>query len=550
MTTLRKGSFCGLILFLCLGPFQIASSAAVINVEAVRFQQDAASVASNPETRIRIAGSEEAWGSDASKEDVWEESSDADENPWGEKDAGTGEEGSPWGEEEQAEEAPPWDEEKAADEGTPPWEEEAEEKAKAGLPIDLSGHFWTRYAHDLNEDNPFEDDDFSHTELRIKAAYDPSPAWDIVLALDADAFLYRNSGDWDHEINLQPHEAYVRYAGPFYEVTLGNQLVHWGKADEVSPLDIVNPEDLRDGFVRSREDRKLPVPMVNAKFFKGVYKVETLFIPFFQESDIDLVGRDWAFFDHYDRSVGSFRLLEDKPANDLSNSEVGVRFSGTIRNLDYAFSYFHTREDVPSFDSLVTPPGFRVPDPDAVELRDLVVFASNPLAPQPIGLRYARQNVFGIEFETTWKSLGIRGEVAYIHEKSFLNDRLRRVEVPVYSYVLGADYNKPGSFYCNLQFGQQILEEDDDGLLFTDRVTTTVNGEINKKLFDSKLELALRYLYNFTWEDYYVNPLIRLKYWTNITVDFGVEMEGGPSNSVLGFFDDNDEVYVLFQYDF
>jgi len=497
----------------------------------------------------RLAGGEKAWGEEASSEDVWgDESSGSQNDPWEEESPDKAED-SPWGEEAPAQETPPWQEEPetAREEAAPPWQEE---KAEAEFPIDFSGHLWTRYGHDVNEENRFEDEHFSHTEFRLEAAYSPSRRWDILLSGDADVFLYGNSGDWDNEINFRPHQAYVRYSGDFYEVSAGNQLVHWGKADEVSPLDIVNPEDLRDGFVRSREERKLPVPMLNVKLFKGVYKLETLFIPFFEESDIDLVGRDWALFHHYDQMVGDFLILEREPANDLSNSEVGIRFSGTVRNFDYAFSYFHTREDIPSFDSLAIPPGFRVPDPDAVELRDLVAFASNPLAPQPIRLRYERQDVLGFEFETTWKSLGLRGEVAYLHEKQFLDDRLRRTEVPVYTYVLGADYNRPGSFYCNLQFGQQILAEDDDGLLFTDRITSTVNGEVNKKLFDNNVELAVRYLYNFTWEDYYVNPLVRLKYWTNITVDIGLEMVGGPANSTLGIYDNNDEVYAIFRYEF
>jgi len=69
-------------------------------------------------------------------------------------------------------------------------------------------------------------------------------------------------------------------------------------------------------------------------------------------------------------------------------------------------------------------------------------------------------------------------------------------------------------------------------------------------LFEDKMELALRYLYNFTRDDYYINPLVRLKYWTNITVDVGVEMVGGPSNSTLGVFDNNDEIYASFKYQF
>ena len=441
----------------------------------------------------------------------------------------------------------PWGTEAVPTKASPPWKRERSDTA---LPIEMSGHFWTRYGHDLKEETPYEYDGTSHTEVRLKAAYRPGPDWYALLSVQADAFLYRNGGDWDDDISVKPHEAFVRYAGESWEVSLGNQIVKWGKADEVSLLDILNPDDLRGGFVRSREERKLPLPMLNLALFKDAQKLETIFIPFFRRSKIDLVGRDWALFTHYDREVGAFRIIETRPANDLSNSEFGLRFSGTVRNFDYALSLLHTREDLPSFDSLITPPGFRVPNPGDVSLRDIVMFASNPSAPQPIRLQYRRQNLLGFDFETTWKSLGLRGEVAYLRNRSFLDDRLRRVEAPVWSYVLGADYNRPGVFYCNLQFSQQILGRSANGLLLADRVTNIINGEINRKLFEDRMELAVRFLYNFTRKDYYVNPFARLKYWPGITVDIGIQRIGGPSNSTLGVFDNNDEAYLIFNYNF
>ena len=112
------------------------------------------------------------------------------------------------------------------------------------------------------------------------------------------------------------------------------------------------------------------------------------------------------------------------------------------------------------------------------------------------------------------------------------------------------DYSRPGSFYANLQFSQQIIRHFEDGLLFADEVTNSVNGKVSKELWNSQLELALRYLYNFTRDDYYINPFATLKYWQNLTLQLGVEFEGGPDESTLGLYDDNDEVYLVFQYHF
>ncbi len=469
----------------------------------------------------------------------------ADSDPWKEESAGD----DPWGDADEAEApAVPWEEEKDdADEDTAaaPWAATPPEGHK---PFELSGRFWNRIAHDLNEDDPFEDDAYNHAELLLKGTYNPGPGINLLLSLDVDQFQYYNSGDWDNETNIRAHEAYVRFTGKWFEFTLGNQLVRWGKTDQISPLDIVNPEDVRDGLVRDREERKLPIPMVNLKLFKDMYKFEALFIPFFKESKLHLVGRDWALFKHYDRSVGPFHIDTNNPPNDLKHSEFGFRFAGTFKRVDYAFSYLRTREDIPSIMTLNTPPGFRVLDPDAATVEDLVRFAVLTL--QPIQLNYRQQHVYGIEFETTWGDFGIRGDFAYISERSFLNDRLQQITKPAIHYALGVDYSLPGSFYANLQFSQQIIHDFEDGLLFADKVTNTVNGKLAKELWDGRLELALRYLYNFTRKDYYVNPFATLKYWQDLTLQLGVNFVGGPDESTLGLYDNNDDAYFILTYHF
>jgi len=429
--------------------------------------------------------------------------------------------------------------------GEIPWKEEETEKQSR---FELSGRFWNRYGHDIDDDNSFEDTDSNHSEFQLKAEYTPDESMSILLSVDVDYFLYRGEEDWDHDYDIRPYECYMRFSGSNFELTIGNQFVRWGKTDEVSPFDIMNPEDLRDGFVRSREERKIPIPMLDINLFEGMHKVEVLFIPFFKKSELDLVGRNWAFLNHYDQKVGDFTILEEDPPDDLPYTEAGIRLAGTFRGLDYAFSYLYTRDDFPSIDSLSLPPNFFIDDPDSVALEDLVTLAI--MSNQPIYLRYVRQNVVGFEFETTWWNFGLRGDVAYVYKKLFITNKARAIERPVYTYVLGADYNGPGSFYFNLQFSQEIIQHYDDSILFFSEVTNTVNGKISKGFLDNNMEIGLRYLYNFTNEDYYINPSVIVKYWKNISLDFGLEIVGGPPCSTLGTYDHTDNVYGIFQYQF
>jgi hypothetical protein len=321
---------------------------------------------------------------------------------------------------------------------------------------------------------------------------------------------------------------------------VGNQIVIWGKADEVSPLDNLNPEDLRDGF-RRRVERKIPIPMVNVEWSQGVYKLQGVFIPFFRRAKLDLQGTDWALFDKVAEEIGPFAVFEDKPPKTLGNSEVGMRFAGKVQAVDYALSYLYTRGDLPALHSLVTPPGFQLPIPRPT-LKDLALFAQ--MTRQPIRLRHNHQHVFGIEVETVLGSLGLRGDVAYVVDRPFLTRALRAINRPVFQYIAGVDYNGPDNLYMNFQFSQSVILDYEKTILSFDKLTNEFNGTISKELFANNLKVAMRYFYNITRASYYLNPHVIVQYWPNVNIELGGDFLGGPRDTFVGFLRDNDQVYV------
>ena len=173
------------------------------------------------------------------------------------------------------------------------------------------------------------------------------------------------------------------------------------------------------------------------------------------------------------------------------------------------------------------------------------------LVGQQIVLENNRQNIYGFEFETILGDFGIRGDLAYIYRRNFLNDRLRSVRKPIFEYVLGADYNGPGSLYANLQLAQTIIfDYEEDKFLFNEKVTTGVNGEISKGFFDDNITLDLRFFHNITDNAYYYNPNILFEYWENVSLELGLDLIGGPTYTYIGYFRDNDQVYGILRVHF
>jgi len=397
-------------------------------------------------------------------------------------------------------------------------------------PFSYSGKIWNKLAHDLRKDNSFEDQYYNHLEVQFGTKYALSQTIQFVLALRANYFAFGNGEDLHHDGDVRLYNAYVNLAFSDINLRVGNQIVTWGKADEVSPLDNINPEDLRDGFTRRRGERKLPIPMVNLELSRDVYKLQALYIPFFECSKIDISGSDWALFDHIDQLVGRFDVTEDKPAKRLKNGEVGLRFAGKVRALDYAFSYLYTWQDLPS--------------PAAITFQSTLPFTAQARLAHP------RQHIFGGELETVVESFGLRGDVAYVDKRGFLAKNLQTVTKPVFEYVVGIDYNGPNNFYTNFQFSQSLIQDYDKSILFFDELTTGINGQVSKEFFNNNLKLVLRYFYIINNNSFYLNPYIVWQYWQNVYIELGVDYIDGPRDTTLGFFRDNTQGYAIVRLSF
>jgi len=138
-------------------------------------------------------------------------------------------------------------------------------------------------------DNPFGKGRVSvDLELRYKA-----DAVRAVVAIHGEhdlAMLYRE-GEYDPattrayrhlrdpllgDIPMQLREALVATSVGDFEVTLGRQIVAWGEGDGLSPLDIVNPRDMREPGLSDLDDIRIPVLASRLGWFKGNHRVEAM----------------------------------------------------------------------------------------------------------------------------------------------------------------------------------------------------------------------------------------------------------------------------------
>jgi len=228
-------------------------------------------------------------------------------------------------------------------------------------------------------------------------------------------------------------DCWLDYKSPFgapldYSVRIGKQFVVWGKVDGARIMDIINPEDFREGPQHAGnggadwEYFKLGLWMVNFYTAWTDYNFQLLVIPDFEENRIPLRvltgGHPWEFeIPHMEENRMGFTgamvpaLNSYKKPSDLTwdNTEVGVRFGFIKRGWEVQFSYFYTWSDMPvpfnggyvPFD-VIAPGAF--PPNSALVLKDV---------------RHTRLHQLGINYEKqfffpNWgKGIIFKGEARY-----------------------------------------------------------------------------------------------------------------------------------------
>ena len=412
--------------------------------------------------------------------------------------------------------------------------EDQEEPSPWGR-FNFSGFLLAKIAQELHESgDPEQARNFRNT-VRLEGKWTPPlPGNDPAAAPGASSTFLLASLQSDYlwfgpehstdDYDLDLYEGYISHATPGWDLRLGRQIVRWGKTDQISPADNVNPQDMREFFVPELEDRKIPNWMARIRLFPGDFTLEGIFIPFFEENEFDYSGTTWALLGAQSTDL---RIDESKPGKGLDNSDLGVRASTSLAGWDVALSYLHAIEKSPRLRF----------DP------------TNPAGPT-LHADYHRQNIWAAEFETTADKFGFRGEGAYFDKQSIHTESLDSVAKPVLHYAIGVDYLGEQDWYANVQLSHQHVFEYESKILFLRRDNFYLNGEINREFWRGNMMLRLRYALDLSDGGSFLTPEAILSYYENLELTLGANVFTGPKDTLFGRYRDNDQIFCKIKYYF
>jgi len=133
----------------------------------------------------------------------------------------------------------------------------------------------------------------------------------------------KKEGNWDAK------EAYVDYYSDLVDVRFGKQIIAWGKADEMNPTDILNPQNLSN-ITEDKSIRKIGLIELKTDMKRYGFVLTGIWKPEFESMQIPKLGSRWSFF-----TIPGMTSLPQPvyPENRLKNTEWALKLSHTISQI-------------------------------------------------------------------------------------------------------------------------------------------------------------------------------------------------------------------------
>lgn len=417
----------------------------------------------------------------------------------------------------------------------------------------VSGILQMRATYQTQEDDSIENNTSLKNRILVEAKYKKM----LTVSALSD-YLYFGKEDVMDDYDLDVHEAKWQNTEKNYGFSIGKQIIRWGKTDQISPVDTLNPQDMREFIIPEYEERKIPIWMADVNLFFDNFTLEGVYIPFFEESKLDYFQTNWAVFKHIKKEIQNtslppalknyFNNLQIHENDPETEAEFGIRLTSTIKSIDLGLTFHHATEDIPYIKSFPVK-NISVSGDLSAENMSSILSGAVPTN-ENIEVEYMRTNIVGFEFETTLSDFGIRGETAWQENESFLTSALTSTRKPTVTSIIGIDYTTEGDTYLNFQFAHRHIAGYSPEILYFDQDTYTLMGEINRNIFSDWLKAVLHYSKNLNNNEWYLSPQLKYTYITNLECIIGASLFSGDSDTFLGSVNNFDLVFFDISYRF
>ncbi len=423
---------------------------------------------------------------------------------------------------------------------------------------------------DASEESIEDQKNFHYGLDQLNTAYSLLPDRDDVSSvfstkIDASATLKINSF-WNSKLSLgmklwqqQGHQhygknsiiandAYLRYRGQNYRLTLGIQKILWGRLDGDAPTDMMSTRDFSFFMLDSElQDKRLGDASIRFESYFNNYKLDLVYTPSLMATRIP--GRDSAYA-FINQSTG--RVLGTQPLPILEQlarqgtsdrpesggQAIGIRFSHAGESVDYALTAQSTRIPIPIFS--VNPQTLgRLFSGSSVE-EAIAMTAGNTFQ-----IFQPETQVVGGDFSWVSGSKTFRGEIAWISDYPVIRESTLLVEsTPAVSWGFGIEAYPGASEDTRLILqlvGTQVLNDAD-----TLGTVSSIgfNGQVETFFLRDNLSFKVNFLANINKQDLSVNPVLTYNGLTDQEIYISFFYFRGDEDTLGGYYDQSNTLTI------
>jgi hypothetical protein len=361
--------------------------------------------------------------------------------------------------------------------------------------------------------------------------------------------LFRYGAEFNKPVrSFDLREGYVKLYGKKWDISAGQKIIRWGRADFTNLTSNLAPMNL---LLRSpdRDELYLGNLLSEINFYPShSVRIQVVAIPFYRTSILNIEPVPLP-------PNVTINLIDDLIAGGRYAS-FGIKTDFHLQGADIGVSWFSGYDPMPG----IALTNF------LIDTGGVFQVAKTELSAKPY-----KTNVAGIDFEFTQDAFGFRGEFAWSKPVKNYND-YEYVPLPSIDLVAGSDWSSgnwriSGEYAFRWMYSftrpstQPIIGSEPDYAAIAALMQTpefdlneyirqqvsafnrlynyqlkeyyhSLNGRIESDLLYGRLSPSVTIMYNLTSEDLLVIPEIKYKPGDNITVTVGAEYYNGPRGSL------------------
>ena len=174
----------------------------------------------------------------------------------------------------------------------------------------------------------------------------------------AAEYNYRNPARTGFRLN----EAYYRYSGEIWDISVGRQVIVWGQADGFKLTDVLSARDSSEFIAFSGDEARLPSDSIRLRFFHDLFTFEAVAVPFFTPNKLPRFGfeegaKDGLYYidtpDTFSTPFGTvpvhYTKTESAKPKMFTDTEAAARFSFFLPGIDFSVSGFYGWDKTPRY---------------------------------------------------------------------------------------------------------------------------------------------------------------------------------------------------------